>query len=180
MAMPQLPRLVVREMQLAEVEIRIDYFHDSSDEHLSQLGVDRASLPSKAVWSAAHAEEFALPIERRPVLSLIWEIDDRIVGFSSADRITYGEEAFMHLHIVNPDLRRRGLGTEFAKESVHHYFRLLELNRLYCEPNAFNTAPNRTLQSAGFHFLFTHESKPGAINTHQAVTRWVLEGSASD
>ena len=38
--MPVPPRLVVREMQLTEVGLRIDYFHDSSDEHLLKLGCD--------------------------------------------------------------------------------------------------------------------------------------------
>jgi hypothetical protein len=42
--------LVVREMQLSEVGLHIDYFHDSSDDHLSRLGVDWASLLSREEW----------------------------------------------------------------------------------------------------------------------------------
>jgi len=177
--MPTLPRLVVREMQLAEVGNRIDYFHDSSDEHLLKLGVDRASLPSKEAWHATYEEDYALPLEDRKGLSLIWKLDGRTVGFSSTDRIVFGEEAFMHLHIVSPDLRHQGFGTGFVKESARHYFRMLQLKRLYCEPNAFNIAPNRTLQRAGFQYLFTHEAQPSPINFHQVTTRWVLERSES-
>ena len=40
-------RLRVRELLLPEVGVRIDYFHDASDEHLLMLGVDRALLPSR-------------------------------------------------------------------------------------------------------------------------------------
>ena len=61
----------------------------------------------------------------------------------------------MHLHILSPMLRRKGVGAEFVKSSTQVYFRVLELERLFCEPNAFNVAPNRTLQRAGFHYLFT-------------------------
>jgi hypothetical protein len=43
------------------------------------------------------------------------------------------------------------------------------------EPNAFNAAPNRTLQRAGFRYVKTHMTVPGPLNYHQAVTRWVLE-----
>jgi hypothetical protein len=39
--------LTVREMQLGEVGVRINYFHGSSDEHLRMLGVDRALLPTR-------------------------------------------------------------------------------------------------------------------------------------
>jgi hypothetical protein len=56
--------------------------------------------------------------------------------------------------------------------------RLLELKCLFCEPNAFNVAPNRTLQRAGFKCVKTHETVPGPLNYHQRVTRWVLEAAS--
>jgi len=58
--------LVVREMQLSEVEVRIDYFHDSSDDHLRTLGVDRALLLSREEWRSAYEEDGARPIEHGP------------------------------------------------------------------------------------------------------------------
>jgi RimJ/RimL family protein N-acetyltransferase len=59
--------------------------------------------------------------------------------------------------------------------AVDIYFERLKLKRLFCEPNAFNIAPNRTLQKAGFKYLKTHMTVPGPLNYHQAVTRWVIE-----
>jgi len=97
------------------------------------------------------------------------------VGFSSTDRIDFGNEAFMHLHIVEEGLRSTGLGTQFVKLSARAYFADLELKRLFCEPNAFNVAPNRTLQRAGFRYLFSHEARPSSINSPQITTRWVLD-----
>jgi RimJ/RimL family protein N-acetyltransferase len=173
--MPTPPRPVVREMQLAEVGIRIDYFHDSADHHLQMLGVDRASLPSREAWRSAYVEDYARPIEDREGYSLIWELDGRTVGFSSTDRIVFGEQAFMHLHIVSPELRHQGYGTGFVRESARRYFEVLQLECLFCEPNAFNVAPNRTLQRAGFHYLFTHEAQPSPMNFHQVTTRWRLD-----
>ena len=113
--MPDGPRLVVREMQLAEVGMRIDYFHNSTDEYLQRLGVDRASLMSPEEWASVYRHDYARPIEQRDTYSLVWELDGRPVGFSSTDRIVFGQEAFMHLHIVVPDLRREGLGAEFVE-----------------------------------------------------------------
>jgi RimJ/RimL family protein N-acetyltransferase len=49
------------------------------------------------------------------------------------------------------------------------------LKRLYCQPNAFNIAPNRTLQRAGFRYVETVMATPSAINVPQPVTRWVLD-----
>jgi RimJ/RimL family protein N-acetyltransferase len=169
------PSLNVREMQLSEVEIRISYFHDASDEDLRRLGVDRALLPTREAWRAMYEEDYARPIRERVNYSLVWELDEQPVGFSSADHIVFGNEAFMHLHILNPRQRRAGLGAEFVKKSTRVCFQVLELERLFSEPNAFNVAPNRALQRAGFSYLFTHETTPGPINFPQVVTRWVLD-----
>jgi RimJ/RimL family protein N-acetyltransferase len=162
-------------MALGEVGIRINYFHEASDDHLRILGVDRGRLPARDAWLAFYEQDYARPYRERLNVALVWELDSRIVGFSSADRIVFGQEAFMHLHVVDAAMRGAGLGREFVKRSAGMYFELLELERLFCEPNAFNVAPNRTLQAAGFRYVFTHETTPGPLNFPQAVTRWVLE-----
>jgi RimJ/RimL family protein N-acetyltransferase len=171
-------KLDVREMQLPEVGIRIDYFHDSSDDHLRTLGVDRTLLPSREEWLSFYQEDYARPISARMSYSLLWLLDGDVVGFSSTDRIDFGQQAFMHLHIVVPELRKKGHGAEFVKKSARCYFSALELERLYCEPNAFNAAPNLTLQNAGFRYVLTHEAQPSPINFTQITNRWVLPRAA--
>lgn len=168
-------RLTVREMKLGEVGIRIDYFHRASDQHLQTLGVDRSLLPTPDAWRASYEEDFARPLRARANYLLVWERDGSVVGFSSADRIVFGSEAFMHLHILDQGMRGQGLGVQFVRESARIYFAILELQRLFSEPNALNIAPNRTLQRAGFRYLFSHETKPGSINFPQLATRWVLD-----
>jgi RimJ/RimL family protein N-acetyltransferase len=167
--------VVVRPMRLDEVDVRIDYFHGASEEYLTRLGIDRALLPSKDAWRAYYEEDFARPLAERETYNLAWELDGRIVGFSSVDHIELGEGAFMHLHIVEEPRRRSGLGTEFVRRSVDEYFRALELQRLFSQPNAYNVAPNRTLQRVGFRYVFTEEMQPSFINFPQPITRWVLE-----
>lgn len=163
-------------MQLAEVGIRIDYFHNASDDHLRSLGVDRELLPSREAWRAFYEADYARPIQERENYSVVWELSGEIVGFSSTDQITFGEQAFMHLHILDPVHRRLGMGAQFVRQSAATYFRELKLHRLYCQPNAFNVAPNRTLQRAGFRYVFTKpEVVPSTINFPQPITRWVLD-----
>jgi RimJ/RimL family protein N-acetyltransferase len=172
-------RLRVREMRLSEVDIRINYFHDASDEYLRVLGVDRSLLPTRQAWRSFYEEDHQRPIRERENYSLVWERDGQVVGFSTTDRIDFGNEAFMHLHVVEEGLRNTGLGSQFVRLSAQAYFEALELKRLYCEPNAFNVAPNRTLQRAGFRYLFTHKAQPAAINFPQVTTRWILDGPSA-
>lgn len=168
----------VREMLLEESAVVIDYFHGASAEHLELLGVDPTRLPGRAQWRQLYETDFAQQIERRRSLLLLWELDARPIGFSSVDRIVYGKEAYMHLHIVDSSQRHSGIGVTAVRKSVEIYFDRLRLERLYCEPNAFNVAPNRTLQKAGFRYVKTHRTVPGPLNFHQPVTRWVYEKPA--
>jgi RimJ/RimL family protein N-acetyltransferase len=168
--------LRVREMELSEVGVRIDYFHDSSDDHLRILGVDRGLLPSRTAWRELYETDYARALQDRHSYLLAWEFDGQIVGFSSTDQITCGEQAFMPLHILETHHRQSGMGTQFVRKSAAIYFPVLELQRLYCQPNAFNVAPNRTCQRAGFRYVFTKQLTPSPINFLQPVTRWVLDG----
>ncbi len=165
----------VRTMELGEVGIVIDYFHGATPEHLELLGVDPTRLPPRQQWLDFYRSDFAKPIDQRRSFLVTWLAGDTPFGFSSTDRVVFGREAFMHLHIVDPQQRKSGSGTACVRESVKIYFDMLKLERLFCEPHAFNTAPNRTLQRAGFSYVKTHMTVPGPLNYHQAVNRWVLE-----
>jgi RimJ/RimL family protein N-acetyltransferase len=165
----------VRAMALDEVDLVIDYFHDSTPEHLETLGVDPTRLPTRRDWRAWYGAEFAKPVQDRSTLLVIWEVDGVGIGFSTADKIAHGEQAHMHLHVVDPQRRGSGNGSACVRETVELYFNGLALKRLFCEPNAFNVAANRTLQSVGFRYVKTYKTVPGPLNYHQAVTRWAFE-----
>jgi RimJ/RimL family protein N-acetyltransferase len=169
--------VTAREMLLSEVGLIIDYFHGATPEHLETMGVDPSRLPRRAEWLDRYAKESALPVEQRSSFATIWLAGDRPVGFSTCNPVFYGDCANMHLHVIAPDNRQQGIGVQGVKQSAAIYFERLKLQRLFCEPNAFNVGPNRTVQKAGFKYLKTHMTVPGAINYHQAVTRWVMERS---
>jgi RimJ/RimL family protein N-acetyltransferase len=170
-------KLTVRQMANNEVGIRIGYFHSASRDYLNKLGVDPAKLPSKVDWLRQYEIDAAQPLEKRLNVQLLWLGDDQPIGFSSADCIEFGEQANMHLHILDARNRKSGFGVECVRLSAALYFDLLKLKRLYCQPNAFNIAPNRTLQRAGFRYIETVMATPSPINFHQPITRWVLERS---
>jgi RimJ/RimL family protein N-acetyltransferase len=165
---------VARLMQPSEVDVIIGYFHDASPEFLHSLGVDKTKLPDRDRWRAHYEQEFALPIEKRKSLLVLWLLDDEPIGFSTADKIKFGEEAYMHLHIVRPEKRRTGMGARLVRQTARIYFNELKIQRLFCEPYALNEAPNRTLARAGFSFVKTHETVPGPLNFHQPVSQWLL------
>ena len=168
-------KLVAREMTLEEADIIIDYFHGASHDFLRSLGVAPAKLPFRDDWEAFYRAEYQRPIQKRRAILVLWELDGEPIGFSTADKIIFGQEAYMHLHILHPERRRSGYGARFVGETVKIYFDILNIQKLYCEPYALNEAPNKTLQKAGFKFIKTHEAIPGPLNFRQPVNRWLLE-----
>ena len=167
--------MAVREMTESEFEFVIEYFFRATPEFLETLGVDPTRLPTPDSWRERFRREQAKPIEQRTWLVVTWLKDSGPLGFSTSDKITYGEQANMHLHVVDPERRNQGYGAECVRRSADIYFERLKLKRLFCEPYAFNVAPNRTLQRAGFKYVKTYMTVPGPLNFRQAVTRWVME-----
>jgi RimJ/RimL family protein N-acetyltransferase len=166
--------LEVRVMRRDETALIIDYFHGATPEFLEAMGVDPTRLPARTVWLERFSQEFSRADRERTQFFVIWLEDGVPIGFSSCDKIVPGERANMHLHVVHPEYRRRGVGTRCVQLSAAIYFETFTLRRLFCEPNAFNVGPNRTLQKAGFSYVKTHLTVPGLLNYHQPVTQWVL------
>lgn len=169
--------LSVREMLLDEIEVMPDYFNGLRAEELQHLGVDPAKISAKDQVVSYCAQEMSKPYQQREGIFVIWLANNDPIGFSSADTIKFGKSAKMHLHVLRPQDRRQGIGTECVRRTVELYFDVLQLDQLICEPNAYNVAPNRTLQNVGFAYVKTYETVPGYMNYHQAVTRWVFARS---
>jgi RimJ/RimL family protein N-acetyltransferase len=169
--------VTVRPLRLDEFDLVTGYFHGSSAEDLEVLGVDPTRLPAAEPWREAYRREIERPISQRKSYLVTWLRGSVPVGFSSLDRIRFGHDAYMHLHVVDRDQRAQGVGRAALRQTTELYFDTFALQRLYCEPNAFNVAPNRALQRVGFRYVKTHRTVPGPLNYHQAVTRWVLDRS---
>ena len=85
--------LTVREMTLPETGIIIDYFQGATPEYLEMLGVDPTRLPTPEGWRERFQRHFALPVEKRIALLVIWMSGDSAIGYSTSDKIVHGERA---------------------------------------------------------------------------------------
>lgn len=167
-------KLQVREMDSGEACLVIDYFLTADKEHLNRLGVAFNKLPTREKWNEILLEDFERPLEKRKFFYVIWELEGIATGHSHIGDIVYGKEAYMHLHLWKPEQRKSGNGTWLVRESIRMYFEKFSLERLFCQPNALNAAPNKILQKIGFEFLETLETTPSWINYYQPINKWVL------
>ncbi len=164
----------IRELQKEDAYLVVDYFHGGSRDFLWNMGVDPGRLLPRQGWIDRIANDMDNSIEEREFYYVLWEIDSTPVGHSNINQIKYGKEAHMHLHIWKPEARGSGNGAFFVKRSVQQYFRVFQLQQLYCAPNWKNEAPNKTLARAGFTFLEKYEGVPGRINYKQYLNKWII------
>lgn len=165
----------VREATVEDIPQILTYWYVlASDELLFKMGVDKAKMPQRADLGAIISTQIALPYQEKQSFWLIWLLDGQAIGHSNAGKVVFGQEAYMHLHSWFPDNRAKGHGRELVFRSLWIYFNRLQLQRVFCEPNAHNAAPNHTLQHVGFQFIKQHTCVPGWINYEQEVKTWEM------
>jgi len=173
-----IPLLTVREIQEQDIPLITDYWLTADPMFMQSMGVDLTKMPAREEWIAMLTEQLSQLYEQKKSYCIIWETDGKAIGHSNINKIIFGEEAYMHLHIWYADERKRGLGTSFIKLTLPWFFEKYKLKNLYCEPYALNTAPNKILKNAGFEFLKKYVTTPGWINFEQPVKLWVMSADS--
>ncbi|MBI1343625.1 MAG: GNAT family N-acetyltransferase [Terrimonas sp.] len=166
--------LSVREMQYEDIKLIIDYWMHADENFLHAMGADKHKLPSRDEWQSMLENQLTQSYREKQSYCITWLEDGVPIGHSNVNKIVFGEEAFMHLHIWKKALRQKGAGKALVLMTLPFFFYRLELKTLYCEPYALNPAPNRTLEKTGFVFVRNYTTIPGSINFEQPVNRWQL------
>ncbi|GAB2533419.1 GNAT family N-acetyltransferase [Rufibacter soli] len=166
--------LSVRELQARDIAPLSDYWFSADPAYLQGMGVDLAKIPAQDQWQEMLEAQLAQGYEEKQSYCLIWEANGQAIGHTNVNKIIFGQEAFLHLHLWKQDFRQKGMGTALVKKSLPYFFTHLQLKTLYCEPYALNPAPNKTLEKVGFTYQKEYITTPGWINFEQPVCLWAL------
>ena len=164
--------LSVREIGEKDIEPITNYWLSSSPAFMQGMGVDLNKIPNRKQWREMLLEQISQSYKEKKSYCIIWEVNGEAVGHSNINKIIFGEEAYMHLHIWHEDVRKKGLGVLFVKLTIPRFFEKYQLKNLYCEPNALNPAPNKTMKKIGFEFAKEYTTTPGWLNFEQPVKLW--------
>jgi|SRR5690606_15604717 len=168
-------QLTVREIQFDDIAHFADYWFCADAAYLRGMGVDVQKLPRREDFTAMLRAQIEQPYHLKKSYALIWLADGTPVGHSNVSPFTFGETAFMHLHLWQTENRRAGMGSQFVKMSLPYYFQNLNLKTLFSQPYALNPAPNKTLPKAGFEFVKKYTTTPGVFCFEQEVNLWKME-----
>ncbi|MFN2437858.1 MAG: GNAT family N-acetyltransferase [Chitinophagaceae bacterium] len=166
--------LSVREIQEADIDAIVEYWLGSERLFLISMGVDVNKLPTRDQLTKMLLEQMQTPIEQKKSYCIIWQVDGKSIGHSNTNPTVFGKEAYMHLHLWDTKVRKKGFGAELVKMTLPYFFETLKLNKLISEPYSLNPAPNKTLEKVGFEFVKEYITTPGSLNFEQLVKRWEL------
>ena len=159
----------VDEIETEDIGFILDYWFGSDDAYLIGMGADPERFPSKGLFQQMLLQQIEASYEEKEGYCLIWKFEGTPIGHCNIDRIIFGDHAYMHLHLWENVKRNKGFGTELLKMSIPYFFKNLELEMLYCQPNAYNPAPNRIIPKVGFEFVKKWRTIPGYLNFEQEV-----------
>lgn len=166
--------LSARELESRDIPVLTSYWVDADDDHLLAMGVALGKMMPREQWYAMLSKQLEQAYQDKQSYCIIWESDGQAIGHCNVNKVVFGKEAYMHLHLWHKDARLQGRGAALVKMSLPYFFKNLELQELFCEPYALNPAPNKTLAKVGFTFIKEYNTVPGFLNFEQAVNLWQL------
>ena len=104
-------------------------------------------------------QEFSLPLHQRTNVLIAWLLREHVIGFSSADRIVFGDRANMDLHVIDVNQRRLGIGTECVRQKRRHLFRGVPAQALVLRTECVQRSPEPRTAEGRFQVRQdTHDS----------------------
>lgn len=159
-------------MAQEDIALISDYWCTASNDFLRGMGAAPAKMPTKESWHKMLHTQLETPMLEKKSWCMIWLKNDEPVGHCNINKIVPGKEAFMHLHLWQSNSRQKGMGAKLVAMTIPYFFEHYKLQELYCEPYAFNDAPNRTLAKVGFKLVKQVVTTPGILNFEQEVNLW--------
>lgn len=167
-------RLRVRDLSVDDTFLVNGYWANQTPADVDRMSLDPSKIPTPYLQVDDVKKLLDVPFNERTSDLLIWELNRQVVGMSSLRNIRYGHYGEIHLHLIEPHLRRSGYGHRFFALTLREFFRRFQLQRIVCEPSSGNPGPNRLLQKLGFRIANTYRTIPGPLNREHEVNRYEI------
>jgi len=134
----------LRDLTAADVPAIVDYWLLCPEEHLAFMGVDRQLLGPDEAIRKRFLNAIRTGDPGQSTIAFGITSDDRLVGYTLLNRYTE-EVNYSHWHIIDSNLRARGLSTALYPYRIKAYFDAAPISRLIHQTRTRNLAVNRML-----------------------------------
>jgi hypothetical protein len=134
----------IRDLQESDIQDVVTYWHESSAEHLDDLGIDRDRLGSRGSTYARFHQALRSGDPDQTNIAFAVTLDDEFVGYTLLNR--YDPQInYSHWHITNLRRRAAGLSTALYPHRIKTYFDTTPIARLIHQTRTRNSGVNRML-----------------------------------
>ena len=112
------PVLSVREISQQDIVPLTQYWVGSNAAFMRGMGVDMNKMLNEEQWREMLSEQLSQPYSERKSYCIIWQVDGKAVGHSNVNKIIFGKEAYMHLHLWNTSVRKKRNGHSISKNDL--------------------------------------------------------------
>jgi len=134
----------LRDLTAADVPAIVDYWLLCPEEHLAFMGVDRQLLGPDEAIRKRFLNAIRTGDPGQSTIAFGITSDDRLVGYTLLNRYTE-EVNYSHWHIIDSNLRARGLSTALYPYRIKAYFDAAPISQLIHQTRTRNLAVNRML-----------------------------------
>jgi hypothetical protein len=134
----------IRDLQESDIQNVVTYWHQSSEEHLDDLGIDRDRLGSRGSTYARFHQALRSGDSGQKNIAFAVTLDDEFVGYTLLNRYD-PQTNYSHWHITNVSRRAAGLSTALYPHRIKTYFDTTPIARLIHQTRTRNVGVNRML-----------------------------------
>ena len=127
-----------------DIEAVVRYWHDSGDDYLAFLGIDKVRLGSEDDTPARFRRALRTGDPDQRSMAFAITLDDTFVSYTLLNRYT-PDSNFSHWHLTNPLARKTGISTALYPHRIAMYWAVCDMNRLPHQTRPRNVGVNRML-----------------------------------
>lgn len=162
----------VRELAESDVAAIVTYWHESPPDYLESMGADANKLTARTQTEEKFRAALPSAPEPRRHIAIAVELGSRLVAYTNA-YLDDERRGHAHVHILDPEVRRTGLGSALFVRILTLYFDHYDLRALVFQTHPDSTGINRLLQGFGLKPKLIDDqnpsgmARPGLFNWYQ-------------
>lgn len=137
-------RATLRSLHPGDIDAVVRFWHESGDELLDFLGIDRARLGTKEDTRRRFLRAIPSRDPAQMNLAFAIDLDAELAGYTLLNRCS-PEVNYSHWHIIRPELRGAGLSSALYPYRIRMYFDAADMEQLTHQTRTRNVAVNRML-----------------------------------
>ena len=166
----------IRDLDLQDLDAIVRFWHESGDDFLDFLGIDRSLLGTKQDTLDRFLRAIPTGDPDQQSLAFAITVDGEFSGYTLLNRYS-PETNYSHWHITDPALRRTGVSTALYPYRIKTYFDSAPMDRLIHQTRTRNVAVNRMLDRFAPIAETRHIERPdGVALPGEFHLRYVLRG----